>query len=280
MTRTRMVAALAALAALASASVIAPPAHAAADEFLQAATLTNASGAAGDYTGGSVAVSADGSTMVVGAPEAQSGQGVAYVYRRGANGWQTANQPAVLAASNGAAGDGFGSSVAVSQDGSVIAVGAPSAGGGGSNRGQVYVFNRPATGWAPQTTLNQITSASGPADFDRLGHGVALSPDGTYMAAGATGYSSSVSLTGQGGVYVWSYSGAALASAGSGLLTAGDAGNEDGLGWSVAMPSDGLIYAGAPYTRAMTGPEPCTGSRPRRVSRLAIRPGCTYRRPS
>ena len=78
---------------------------------------------------------------------------------------------------------------------------------------------------------------------------VALSPDGTYLAAGASGYSSSQSLTGQGGVYVWSYNGSALTTAGSGLLTASDAANEDGLGWSVAMPSDGVIYAGAPTTR-------------------------------
>ena len=151
--------------------MVAPRAQATGDQFLQAATLTNANGVDGDLTGFSVAISADGSTMVVGVPDANGGQGLAYVYTRGANGWQTANQPAVLAASNGAAGDEFGHSVAVSQDGSVIAVGAPYAGGGGSESRQVYVFNRPAAGWAPQTTLNQTTSASGPADYDRLGHG-------------------------------------------------------------------------------------------------------------
>ena len=251
--RSRLLSVPTALAVLAL-LVVAPRAQATGDQFLQAATLTNAAGVDGDLTGASVAVSADGSTTVVGVPDASSGQGLAYVYTRGANGWHTANQPAVLAASNGAAGDEFGYSVAVSQDGSVIAVGAPYAGGGGSGRGQVYVFNRPAAGWAPQTTLNQTTSASGPADYDRLGHGVALSPDGTYVATGAAGYSSSQSLTGQGGVYVWSYIGGALTTAGSGLLTASDAGNEDGLGWSVAMPSDGLIYAGAPHHPGNDGP--------------------------
>ena len=251
--RSRLLSVPTALAVLAL-LVVAPRAQATGDQFLQAATLTNAAGVDGDLTGFSVAISGDGSAMVVGVPDADGGQGLAYVYTRGANGWQTANQPAVLAASNGAAGDEFGYSVAVSQDGSVIAVGAPYAGGGGSGPGQVYVFNRPAAGWAPQSTLNQTTSVSGPADYDRLGHGVALSPDGTYLAAGASGYSSSQSLTGQGGVYVWSYSGGALTTAGSGLLTASDAGNEDGLGWSVAMPSDGLIYAGAPYHPGNDGP--------------------------
>ena len=37
-----------------------------------------------------------------------------------------------------------------------------------------------------------------------------------YVAAGATGYSSSGPLTGQGGVYVWSYSGGALTTVGTG----------------------------------------------------------------
>ena len=240
-----MVAAVAALMLVAQA-------QGAADEFFQAATLTNANGVAGDGAGSSVAISADGSTMVVGVPGAGTNQGLAYIYTRGSNGWQTANQPAVLAAFNGAAGDDFGFSVAVSQDGSVVAVGAPDASGGGTQRGEVYVFNRPSGGWASQSTQNETTSASGPGDYDRLGHGVALSPDGTYLAAGATGYSPST--TGQGGVYVWSYSGGALNAAGSGPLTAADAGNEDGLGWSVTMPSDGLIYAGAPYHPGNDGP--------------------------
>jgi hypothetical protein len=234
--------------------VIAPRAQAAADEFLQAATVTSANGVAGDYTGGSVAISADGSTMVVGVPEANGRQGEAYVYTRGANGWQTANEPAVLSASNGAADDEFGYSVSVSQDGSVVAVGAPYANAGGNDRGEVYVFDRQAGGWAPQSAQTETTSAAGPADFDRLGYAVALSPDGTYLAAGATGYSSSGSLTGQGGVYVWGYSGGVLSTEGTEPLVAGDASNEDGLGWSVAMPSDSLIYAGAPYHPGNDGP--------------------------
>ena len=188
--------------------VVAPRAQAAADQFTDAATLTNASGAVGDYTGGSVAVSADGSTIVVGVPHANSGQGEAYVYTRGSNGWQTANEPAVLTASNGAAGYEFGYSVSVSQDGSVVAVGAPDAAGGGAERGQVYVFNRPVGGWAAQSTQNETTKAAGPANSDFLGEAVALSPDGTYLAAGLPGYSSSA--TSQGGVYVWSYNGSAL----------------------------------------------------------------------
>ena len=105
--RGRLLSVPAALAVLAV-LVVAPRAQAAGDQFLQAATLTNAAGVDSDLTGSSVAISADGSTMVVGVPGGNGGQGLAYVYTRGANGWQTANQPAVLAASNGAVGDNSG----------------------------------------------------------------------------------------------------------------------------------------------------------------------------
>lgn len=230
----------------------APPAQAASDLLVRAATLTNANGVAGDGTGYSVAVSADGSTMVVGVPDANNRQGVAYLYTRGSNGWQTANQPDVLTASDGAADDQFGSSVSVSQDGSVVAVGAPYAAAGGDENGRAYVFNRPGGGWTAQSTQTQTTEAAGPGEFDFLGMSVALSPDGTYVAAGAAAYTSSES--GQGGVFVWSYNGSTLGTLGTEPLVASDAGNEDRLGSSLAMPSDSLIYAGAPYHSGGTGP--------------------------
>ena len=156
--------------------------------------------------------------MVVGVPDANGGQGLAYVYTRGANGWQSANQPAVLAASNGAAGDEFGYSVAVS------------AGRLGDRRRRALRGRRRQRRWPglrvqpPGRWLGAADHAEPdhqrvrPSDDDRFGHGVALSPDGTYLAAGASGYSSSQSLTGQGGVYVWSYSGSALTPAGSGAI--------------------------------------------------------------
>ena len=100
----------------------------------------------------------------------------------------------------------------------MIAVGAPYAGGGGSAARSTCSTARPLG--RPQTTLNQTTSVSGSADYDRLGPAVALSPDGTYLAAGASRLFVLAALTGQGGVYVWSYGGGALTTAGIGPLTA------------------------------------------------------------
>ena len=58
--------------------------------------------------------------------------------------------PAVeLTASDRAAYDSLGSSVALSPDGATIVAGAPDANVGGVNyKGAVYVFNEPASGWA------------------------------------------------------------------------------------------------------------------------------------
>ena len=56
-------------------------------------------------------------------------------------------EQAQLTASGGAAGDVFGSSVAVSGD--TVVVGAPYAdSGGNSNQGAAYVFVKPGGGWA------------------------------------------------------------------------------------------------------------------------------------
>ena len=88
----------------------------------QQAELTASDGAADDEFGGSVAVS--GSTVVVGAlsitrVDSSCGPGAAYVFVESGTTW---SQQAELAASDGAADDDFGVSVAVS--GSTAVVGA------------------------------------------------------------------------------------------------------------------------------------------------------------
>jgi hypothetical protein len=256
------------LLVVAAVLVIAAPAWAASDRFGRVATLTNAGGSSGDRTGDSVAVSADGSTMVVGVPGADGQAGQAYVYTRGSNGWQTANQPAVLDGSDSSNGNEFGYSVSISENGSEVAVGAPYAAGGGSQRGQVYVFDRPNAGWSLEFPQNETTKAAGAANNDDLGWAVALSPDGTYLSAGLPGYSSSGPLNAQGGVDVWSYNGSALTAVGTNPLVAASPSEEDELGDSVAMPSDSLIYAGAPYHPGVAGPGAVYGFSSERSSEL------------
>ena len=103
----------------------------------QQTKLTAADGAAGDRFGWSVAV--DGDTAVIGADEDDdkgADSGSAYVFVRAADG--TWSQQAKLAADDGADGDRFGFSVAVSGDTAVI--GAWADDDKGSSSGSAYVF--------------------------------------------------------------------------------------------------------------------------------------------
>jgi len=206
----------------------------------QTAELTASDGAANDNFGSSVAVS--GSTIVVGAPQHQVGsntyQGAVYVFTKPASGWANATQTAELTASDGAANDNLGLSVAVS--GSTIVAGAP---GRQVGQGAVYVFSEPASGWANGTQTAELTASDG-AVGDFLGQRVALS--GSTIVAGAPGHAVGGNQ-GQGAVYVFSEPASGWADATqTAELTASDGAYIDQLGNSVGV-SGSTIVAGAPH---------------------------------
>jgi len=114
----------------------------------QTAELTASDGAANDYLGLPVAISGD--TIVAGVPfhkvGSNSKQGAAYVFVMPSSGWATAPHPmtqtAELTASDGAAGDDLGGSVAIS--GSTVVAGAGGHKVGSSAfQGAAYVFFAP-----------------------------------------------------------------------------------------------------------------------------------------
>jgi len=158
----------------------------------------------GDQFGASVAVSADGSTLVVGAPLADrdpdAGQGIdlgqAYVYRRSAVGlsWEIA---ARLDSPDATPGRRLGGAVAISADGTRVAIGAP---GASSGAGAVYVYSKPVGGWAGQRNPDQTLVASDGAPGADFGWSVAL--DGVLLAAGAPSATVS-SQVGAGAGYVF-----------------------------------------------------------------------------
>jgi len=172
---------------------------------------------ANDRFGISLALSADGSTLAVGAPDERSNAtgiggdqtnnsainaGAVYVFARAAGSW---SQQAYIKASNTNAGDLFGISLALSADGSTLAVGAPreasNATGIGGNQadnsasfaGAVYVFTRAAGSWSQQAYIK----ASNTNTNDRFGFYLALSDDGSTLAVGA--YLEASNATGIGG---------------------------------------------------------------------------------
>ena len=139
------------------------------------AKLTASGGATGDFFGISVAVDED--TIVVGAQGDESDQGAAYVYTKPNTGWVTTSTAAKLTASDGAANDEFGESVAVS--GNTVVVGAE---GDDSDQGAAYVYTKPADGWVTTSTGAKLTASDGVAD-DEFGNAVAV--DGDTVVVGA-----------------------------------------------------------------------------------------------
>ena len=130
-------------------------------------------------------VAACGDTVVVGAPyddDRGESSGSAYVFERPAGGWSgTLSQNAKLLASDGALGDNFGQSVAVSGDTAVV--GAFLNDDQGVDSGSAYVFEKPAGGWSG--TLSQAAKllASDGAGQDLLGWSVAVSGDTVVVGA-------------------------------------------------------------------------------------------------
>jgi hypothetical protein len=129
---------------------------------------------------------------------------------------QTAVRP-TLTASDGAAGDGFANSLAIS--GSIAVVGAS---GKNSLTGAAYVFTRTGSTWSQQAELTASDGVAG----DYFGYSVATS--GSTVVVGAYGKNS-----GAGAAYVFGRSGTTWTQQAE--LTAADGGAPDFFGVSVAV---------------------------------------------
>lgn len=95
--------------------------------------------------GYAVAISNDGSTIVVGSPGPLAARRMAYVFVKPAGGWQNMSPTAALSVPQ--ENLSLGAGVSVSSDGSTVAVGAQ----GYDGNGRIFVFTRPVAGWQNQT---------------------------------------------------------------------------------------------------------------------------------
>lgn len=134
-----------------------------------------------DKFGNYVALSADGSTALIG-----GGNMIAYVYEK-VNGAWSSTPSAVLndpdSNDGGTYGDCFGCALALSADGSTALIGAFGASiNGVSSVGKVYVFTRNNGTWGltPAATLSDPGTVKG----DGFGYSVALSADGDIALIG------------------------------------------------------------------------------------------------
>ena len=199
--------------ALLTASLLVTPARA--GVFDLETKLTASDAARNDFFGESVAIS--GNTALVGSrldDDGGSNSGSAYLFDI-----TTGNQIAKLTASDAAAGDWFGRSVAISGDTALI--GAHWDDDGGDNSGSAYLFDA--------TTGNQIAklTASDATAYDEFGGSVAISGNTALVGAHRDDDGGGSS----GSAYLFDVTtGNQIAK-----LTASDAAADDWFGFSVAI---------------------------------------------
>lgn len=235
-----------------AAATVAPP-------VVPAQIIAGQAGSAGEI-GASVAVSPDGQVAMVGAPAAGGGAGEVLVYMRAGAGWPS-TPSAVLYPPAGTTGQ-FGASIALSEDGSVAAIGAPGGGPGTTAVGTVYVFEAaPAApagagaGGTSQLSYPTAPSATIPAPGGiggKFGFSVALTYDGSTLVAGApvAGDGEAFVFTRQGSTWATSPSASLLPTAGTdngGEFGSSVALSSTGADAVVGAPGAGASYSGAAY---------------------------------
>jgi hypothetical protein len=151
------------------------------------------------YSGGSIAMDAEGKRIVVGSKLGDYYRGVVkvYDYDDDSSQWQ------LISSMNGLDYyDRFGGSVDISEDGSRIVVGAPTSDGQTSevhNAGEFQVFDYDGSNW---TKIGQ--KVIGAAPMDKLGEAVAISGDGTHIAISSPESDDNGSNSGKVEVYAYS----------------------------------------------------------------------------
>ena len=233
----------------------------------------------GDNFGYSVALSANGNTLVVGAyrensaatgingdeaDNSVSNAGAVYLFIRSGTTW---SQQAYIKASNSGTNDWFGYSVTLSTDGNTLAVGAvlensAATGINGSEAdysrfaGAVYLFTRSGVTWSQQAYLK----ASNTDADDWFGYSVALSADGDTLAVGAALEDSTATgingdetdnrATYAGAVYLFTRSGTVWSQ--QAYIKASNI-TDSWFGHSVALSTDGnTLVVSAPGERGST----------------------------
>lgn len=198
--------------------------------------------AEGDNAGYSVSLSGDGFRIIVGAHNNDgngSNTGHARIFEYNGFDWVQLGADINGEASN----DLCGYSVAISSNGTRVAIGAVFNDGSGTNAGQVRVYEFNGTQW-----VQLGNDIDGEAAGDESGRSVSLSTDGTRVAIGA------IHNNGGGGsaghVRVYTYNG------NSWIKLGGDIDGEasgDNAGFSVSLSADGSKVAVGAYLNDGSG---------------------------
>ncbi|NIY82231.1 FG-GAP repeat protein [Vibrio hepatarius] len=247
------------------------------NQWSQQAYIKAPNAEASDTFGSSVSLSSDGNTLVVGARGEEGGvpginvnsadnsipnAGAAYIFTFDGMDW---NHQAYVKASNPGDGDHFGTAVALSPDGSTLAVGAdeessdlkgtyalpPTDNNLQSYAGAVYLFRYNGSNWVQEAYIKASNTESG----DRFGSSLSLSQDGNTLAVGATGERSNATgvngeqsnndLFSSGAVYLFRFDGSSWVQ--QAYLKASDTSSAGFFGASVSLSSNGNLLGVGGY---------------------------------
>ena len=193
----------------------------------------------GNYSenfGRAAAISNDGQTFIGGSWVDNPKTGYIYIYKVGS--FHQIWNPSAFSLQQSISGTGtrdkFGYSVAINDDGTVVASGAigdnSNTGSSNNKKGLVRVYKKDGNNW-PQLGADIVGIANG----DIFGSAIDLNGDGTILAVGATGHDGA-----KGHVRVYKLNGNSWDLMGSDLD--GVAAN-DGFGYSVSLSKDGNTLA-------------------------------------
>jgi IPT/TIG domain/FG-GAP repeat len=193
--------------------------------------------------GRSVALSADGTTALIGDPSARGQRGGAYMFTREGSTWTL--DTTIVTDEAGSTLAHAGRSVALSADGETALLGGP---GDDGYTGAVWAFTRSGEAWSQLP--GKLVGASAVAG-DHLGKAVALSADGETALVGAQN-----AVGNHGAVWTFARGESGFAQAGSEIeaYEAGEAESEGRFGASMALSGDGeTALIGAPQAEAGVG---------------------------
>ena len=216
----------------------------------------------GDQFGESVAVSQDGSTAVVGAPNYSTGSngltGAAYVFSNDGTGWVLAT---TLLPTDNAMYDRLGVSVAITPDATQIVVGAfyvPYGNITPVGHGKAYVFSVPDGGWSATPTTSEVTElvASDATPMDNFGWHVSESNDGKTVLVTAR-YKTIDGKLYNGEAYIYNQPANGWSSVSSPItedqiLLPSSSLISNRFGWSATLSNDGSqAFVGAPGSKTV-----------------------------
>ncbi|MDA0900347.1 MAG: Ig-like domain-containing protein [Proteobacteria bacterium] len=176
--------------------------------------------------GNSVAISNDGTIVAIGITKEEGG-GIVRVYKYSSDSWSQLGSDIISA--DTAAGDYFGYATSLSNDGTILAVGATDMGSDNNGPGAASVYQYSSGSWTQLgSTINGIDAN------DWFGRSVSLSGNGQIVAIGSDRHDSS-----KGQVRIYEYVSGSWSQLGSDI----DGNSGDRLGRAVSLSDDGSIIA-------------------------------------